>query len=29
LHAGEELSLIVKRGEQLIPIRFKLSEPPK
>lgn len=29
LHAGDELSLIVKRGEQLVPIRFKLMEQPK
>jgi serine protease Do len=29
LHAGDELSLIVKRGEQLVSIRFKLTEAPK
>jgi serine protease Do len=29
LSAGEELSIIVKRGEQLIPIRFQLTEPPQ
>lgn len=29
LHAGDELSLIVKREEQLVSIRFKLGEAPK
>ncbi len=29
LHAGDELSLVVKRGEQLVSIRFTLTEPPK
>jgi len=29
LHTGDELSLIVKRGEQLVSIRFKLTETPK
>lgn len=28
LHAGDELSLIVKRGERLVSIRFKLTEAP-
>lgn len=29
LHAGDELSLIVKRGEKLIPLRMVLVEVPK
>jgi S1-C subfamily serine protease len=29
LHAGEELSLMVKRGDKLIPIRFTLTEQPE
>jgi len=29
LHPGDELSLTVKRGEVLVPIRFTLTEPPK
>lgn len=29
LHAGEDLSLIVKRGEQLVTLRFTLEEVPK
>ncbi len=29
LSAGEELSLIIKRGEQLSAVRFVLTEPPK
>jgi serine protease Do len=29
LRPEDELSLVVKRGEQLIPIRFQLTEPPE
>lgn len=29
LHPGDELTLIIKRGEELIPIRFVLTEAPK
>lgn len=29
LHAGDDLSVVVKRGEQLISVRLKLTEAPK
>jgi serine protease Do len=29
LRVGEELSLIIKRGNELVPVRMKLTEPPK
>ena len=29
LHPGDELALIVKRGEELIPVHFVLTEAPK